>query len=282
MLPLTRCASLGPVPKRPHFPSWLTRIARPARPAGHEFPGDQPTGTRRGPVARLRDALAGLLSWRRLRRLMAVGTLGGIVAVLVAIGCAHWVRSSADGHIYDVASVPAAPVALVLGAQVGDDGQPSAFLAARLEIARQLLEKGKVKAILVSGDHAEWAYDEPGSMQAWLVARGVPADRVVLDHAGFDTYDSCVRANKIFGVQQAIVVTQDFHLPRAVTLCREQGIETTGVGDDTVRVYEKMWLRGEIREYGAAVKAVADVLTARDPVFLGPHETGVEEAIRRG
>jgi vancomycin permeability regulator SanA len=279
MLPLTRCASLGPVPKRPHLPSWLTRNVRPAR---HELPGDQPTGTRRGPAARLRGALAGLLSWRRLRRLMAVGTLGGIVAVLVAIGCAQWVRSSADGHIYDVASVPAAPVALVLGAQVGDDGQPSAFLAARLEIARQLLENGKVKAILVSGDHAEWAYDEPGSMQAWLVARGVPADRVVLDHAGFDTYDSCVRANKIFGVQQAIVVTQDFHLPRAVTLCREQGIEATGVGDDTVRVHEKMWLRGEIREYGAAVKAVADVLTARDPVFLGPHETGVEEAIRRG
>ncbi|MEU4625550.1 ElyC/SanA/YdcF family protein [Actinoplanes sp. NPDC023801] len=273
------------MPKRPLIPSWMTRTARrrpPSRPAGQESPGDPSAGSRRGPVARLRGTLTGLLSWRRLRRLTAVGTLSGIVAVLVAIGCAQWLRSSAAGHLYDVASVPAAPVALVLGAQVGDDGQPSAFLAARLEIARQLLENGKVKAILVSGDHAEWTYDEPGSMQAWLVARGVPADRVVLDHAGFDTYDSCVRASKIFGVRQAIVVTQDFHLPRAVALCREQGIEATGVGDDTVRVHEAVWLRGEIREYGAAVKAAADVLTGRDPVFLGRHETGVEEAVSRG
>lgn len=212
---------------------------------------------------------------------MAVGTVGGLAAVLVALACAHWVRSSADGYIYDVDSVPEAPVALVLGAQVGDDGQPSAFLAARLEIARQLLADGKVKAILVSGDHGQWTYDEPGAMQSWLVDRGVPADRVVLDHAGFDTYDSCVRANKIFGVHQAIVVTQAFHLPRAVTLCREQGIDATGVGDDSVRIYEAMWTRGEIREYGAAVKAAADVLTARDPIFLGPHETGVEDAISR-
>ncbi|MEV0897872.1 ElyC/SanA/YdcF family protein [Actinoplanes sp. NPDC049802] len=211
---------------------------------------------------------------------MAVGALGAILAVTVAIGCTRWVRSAADGHIYDAASVPAAPVALVLGAQVDPNGQPSAFLAARLDIARRLLETGKIKAILVSGDHGEWAYDEPGAMRAWLVARGVPDDRVVQDHAGFDTYDSCVRARKIFGVQQAIVVTQDFHLPRAVALCRKQGIEATGVGDDTVRIYEGLWLRGEIREYGAAVKAAADVLTSRDPVFLGPHETGVENAVR--
>ncbi|WP_435827438.1 SanA/YdcF family protein [Actinoplanes philippinensis] len=231
--------------------------------------------------AQLKARLRTLFSWRRLRRLMAMGTVGGVVAVAVALACAHWVRTSADGHIYDVSSVPDAPVALVLGAQVGDDGQPSAFLAARLEIARQLLADGKVKAILVSGDHGQWTYDEPGAMQSWLVDHGVPADRVVLDHAGFDTYDSCVRANKIFGVNKAIVVTQAFHLPRAVTLCREQGIEATGVGDDSVRVFEAMWLRGEVREYGAAVKAAADVLTARDPVFLGPHETGVEVAISR-
>ncbi|GGN89243.1 membrane protein [Actinoplanes lobatus] len=247
------------MPKRSLFRSW--------------FPSD---GERRLP------SLRALLQGRRLRRLLAAGALSAILAVAVAIGCTTWVRSAADGHIYDAASVPAAPVALVLGAQVDPNGQPSAFLAARLEIARQLLEAGKIKAILVSGDHGEWAYDEPGAMQAWLVARGVPADRVVLDHAGFDTYDSCVRARKIFGVQQAIVVTQNFHLPRAVALCREQGIDATGVGDDTARAYKDLWLRGEVREYGAAVKAAADVLTARDPIFLGPHETGVETAVRNG
>jgi vancomycin permeability regulator SanA len=266
------------MPKRPVLPTWLTITSRRRRQA------DLTGGRRAASSSSSSSSSSGprvLFSWRRLRRLMTVGTVGGLVAVLVALGCAHWVRSSASGYLYDVSSVPAAPVALVLGAQVGDDGQPSAFLAARLEIARQLLENGKVKAILVSGDHGQWTYDEPGAMQSWLVARGVPADRVVLDHAGFDTYDSCVRASKIFGVHQAIVVTQAFHLPRAVTLCREQGIEATGVGDDSVRIYEAMWLRGEVREYGAAVKAAADVLTSRDPIFLGPHETGVEEAVRR-
>ncbi|WP_430780261.1 SanA/YdcF family protein [Actinoplanes sp. G11-F43] len=244
MLPLTGSAILGPVPQRPV----LTRLR----------------------------------SLFTVRRLLTVSALGAAVAVGVAVGCSQWVRSSADGHIYDAATVPSAPVAIVLGAQVDPNGQPSAFLAARLEIARQLLAAGKVKAILVSGDHGRWTYDEPGAMRNWLVANGVPADRVALDHAGFDTYDTCVRANKIFGVRQAIVVTQDFHLPRAVTLCREQGIEASGVGDSTVRSFKDLWLRGEVREYGAAVKAAADVLTARDPVFLGRYETTVDAAVSRG
>ena len=281
MLPLPTSAILGPVPNRPVLPRRRSLPSRRFSLLPRRFSLLPRHGSPRitdGLAARLR----GVLSRRRLRRLMVVGTLGATLAVLVAVGCARWIRSGADGHIYDLASVPAAPVALVLGARVNADGQPSAFLAARLEIARRLLTDGKIKAILVSGDHGEWAYDEPGAMRAWLVARGVPADRVIQDHAGFDTYDSCVRAKKIFGVRQAIVVTQQFHLPRAVTLCRKQGIEATGVGDDTVRVFEQMWVRGEVREYGAAVKAAADVLTARDPVFLGPHETGVEEAVRTG
>ncbi|SDT79768.1 protein SanA, affects membrane permeability for vancomycin [Actinoplanes derwentensis] len=277
MVPLTRSGILGPVPKRPALTTLSARAAaRFSRVAVH-LPARFSRVAPRLPA--LLTRIAAFFSARRLRRLITVGALGMAVAVAVVLGCSQWIRSAADGHIYDAASVPAAPVALVLGAQVGADGQPSAFLAARLEIARQLLAAGKVKAILVSGDHGRWAYDEPGAMQNWLVANGVPADRVALDHAGFDTYDSCSRANKIFGVREAIVVTQDFHLPRAVTLCREQGIEATGVGDSSVRVFKQMWVRGEVREYGAAVKAAADVLTARDPIFLGRYETSVDQAV---
>ncbi|BCJ41456.1 hypothetical protein GCM10010168_55450 [Actinoplanes ianthinogenes] len=202
-----------------------------------------------------------------------------MLAIVTVASANLWLRSSADGHVYAAADVPAAPVALVLGAQVDPPGEPSAFLAARLDIARELYQAGKVKAILVSGDHAEWSYDEPGAMQVYLIARGVPADKIVLDHAGFDTYDSCARANKIFGVSRAIVVSQSFHVPRAVAVCRSLGVEADGVGDDTARVYKPMWVRGEVREWGAAVKAAFDVVTRRDPVFLGPHETGVEAAI---
>jgi vancomycin permeability regulator SanA len=221
------------------------------------------------------------VAWARWRRrallLLAAGTMLGVAGT---VGSAIWIRTGADGRIFTVGDVPAAPVALVLGAQVDAGGQPSAFLAARLEIARQLFTMGKVRAVLVSGDHMDWDYDEPGAMSRWLVDRGVPPQKVVLDHAGFDTYDSCARAKRIFGVDRAIVVTQSFHLARAVTLCRRLGVDANGVGDETAQRYQTLWRRGEIREYGAAVKAAWDVLSGRDPVHLGRRETGVDDALR--
>ena len=184
--------------------------------------------------------------------------------------------------MYAEDAVPAAPVALVLGSEVYADGSPSPFLAARLDIARRLLAAGKVRAILVSGDHGRWAYDEPGAMAVYLAAHGVPPQQVVLDHAGFDTYDSCARARRIFGVRRAIVVTQAYHVARAVALCRSLGVEADGVGDTSVAIYRQPWRRGLVRERGAAVKALVDVLSRRDPIFLGRRETGVEDAVRSG
>jgi vancomycin permeability regulator SanA len=215
-----------------------------------------------------------------MRRAVVAGALGVAVAVLAMAASDLWVRGAASGHVYSEAAVPAAPVALVLGAQVYADGTPSPFLAARLAIARDLYRDGKVKAILVSGDHAEWAYNEPGMMRRWLLANGVPDARVVLDHAGFDTYDSCDRARRVFGVTQAIVVTQTYHLDRAVALCRRLGVQATGVGDDSVRIYREPWLHSTARERGAVVKALVDAVSGRDPVFLGPHEPGVDAAVR--
>ena len=216
--------------------------------------------------------------WRR-RLLLAFAAL--VVAVPAAVlGSGAWLRHEARGHVYDTGAVPQAPVVLVLGAQVQPDGTPSPFLAARLDLARRLYEAGTARAVLVSGDHREWAYDEPGAMRRWLVERGVPERKVVQDHAGFDTYDSCVRARKVFGVTRMIVVTQSFHIERAVALCRQAGIDAVGVGDDSVRRHTVAWQRGAFRERLAAVKAAWDVATRRDPVFLGPRETGVDDALR--
>jgi vancomycin permeability regulator SanA len=170
----------------------------------------------------------------------------------------------------------------VLGAEVYADGTPSPFLAARLELARRLFAASKVRVILVSGDHRRLANDQPEAMRRWLVDHQVPTQKVVLDDAGFDTYDSCARARRIFGVQQAIVVTQTFHVDRAVTLCRRLGIDASGVGDDSVRVYRDPWRKGSTREYGAGVKAAFDALSGRDPVQLGRPEAGVEDALRTG
>ncbi|MEU5942775.1 ElyC/SanA/YdcF family protein [Micromonospora sp. NPDC047548] len=210
---------------------------------------------------------------------MVVGAVlvsGGTVASVA------WIRGGADGHIYSEAGVPDAPVALVLGTKVGADGTPSPFLAARLEIAQRLFDGGKVRAILVSGDNMNADYNEPDAMLRWLVDRGVPAQKVVLDHAGFDTYDSCARAKRIFGVTRATVVTQSFHLPRAVALCRRLGIDANGVGDETAKRYARQWWISSTREHGACVKAALDLLTGRDPVHLGRRETGIDDALRDG
>jgi vancomycin permeability regulator SanA len=219
--------------------------------------------------------------WRAwLVRLARLSIAGALAVIALAGASVAWMRSGTGGYIYGEGDVPQAPVALVLGAQVYANGVPSPFLEARLAIAQRLLETGKVRAILVSGDHRAWRYDEPGAMLRWLSDHGVPRTKIAMDHAGFDTYDSCVRAVKVFGVSRAIVVTQTYHLPRAVNLCRRVGLDTYGVGDATVAQFRRPWLISSNREHGACVKAVFDVVSGRDPVFLGKRETSVDDAVQ--
>ncbi|MFF0471038.1 vancomycin high temperature exclusion protein [Micromonospora zamorensis] len=206
--------------------------------------------------------------------------VGAVALTGAAVASVSWVRGAADGHLYSEADVPATPVALVLGTKVDPDGTPSPFLAARLEIARRLFDAGRVRAILVSGDNMNADYNEPAAMRRWLVERGVPARKVVMDHAGFDTYDSCARAERVFGVTRATVVTQSFHLPRAVALCRRLGIDANGVGDETAKRYAQTWRVSSARENGACLKAALDVLSGRDPARLGGRETDVDDALR--
>ncbi|HYC80666.1 MAG TPA: ElyC/SanA/YdcF family protein, partial [Solirubrobacterales bacterium] len=112
--------------------------------------------------------------------------------------------------------MPPAEVAIVPGAMVQADGKMSAMLADRVEQAARLWHAGKVEKVLVSGDHHTWAYDEPDTMRKALVARGVPPRDVFEDHAGFDTWATMVRARAIFNVEDAVVVTNGFHMARAL------------------------------------------------------------------
>lgn len=222
-------------------------------------------------------------TWRiRLRWLLYAGLAVVLLGTVTVVGSVAWVDRGAHGHIYSFDGIPAAPVALVLGAGVQPDHQPSPFLADRLELARRLYAAGKVRAILVSGDNSTTHYDEPDAMRAWLVARGVPARLVVADYAGFDTYDSCYRATRIFGVTRAIVVTQNYHLPRAVSLCRHLGIQADGVGTGARQYGWTAWWYASFRDQLACVKAVVDLATHRSPVFLGPHEPGIDNALHSG
>lgn len=204
--------------------------------------------------------------------------LGALLAYALAAP-AGWLFTSTAPYRLPADRVPAAPVAIVLGAGLDDSGRPMPFLQGRLRTAADLYRRGKVRVILVTGDNSRKEYDEPTAMRDYLLAEGIPPHRIVLDHAGFDTWDSCVRAKKVFGVDRATIVTQLFHLPRAVALCRAAGIRTYGVGHDTMSIDPATTEYGYVREFPAALKAVADLIGRPKPTFLGPRENGVQRAL---
>ena len=185
------------------------------------------------------------------------------------------------GRTYTTASVPVRDVAVVFGAEVLPNKTPSDFLKARLDIAYALWKTGKVKAILVSGDNGDVHYNEPDAMRAYLLAKGVPDVKVVADYAGFDTYDTCVRAVRVFGVTSATLVTQSYHMPRALATCRTIGLDAVGVGDDTVqKASPDVWRNGALRELPAGIKMVYDLVSRRQPI-LGARETAIDIALGR-
>lgn len=211
----------------------------------------------------------------------SAGVMAGVAACAVAAVVASnvWMRAAAAGRRYDVASAPIRDVALVLGAGLRRDGTPTPYLAARLDIARDLYARRAVRVILVSGDNRSPDYDEPSAMRRYLLEAGVPSEVVVADFAGLDTYDSCYRAAEVFGVHSVAVVSQSYHITRAIAVARAVGLDAVGVGDDTGRSSAATWTAGERRESLAAVKAAWDVLTHRVPI-LGSRETSVDEALR--
>jgi vancomycin permeability regulator SanA len=202
-----------------------------------------------------------------------------LLAPVLAVTPFAWLVLSTRDERDPAALAPARPVALVLGAGVRQDGRPSLLLARRLDIAADLYRSGRVDAVLVSGNNDAIANRETDVMRAYLLAAGVPARKIASDTAGFSTWDSCARAKEIFGVRSATVVTQDFHLPRAVALCRAAGIDTSGVGDASMDVRRVATLYGYAREVPAAFKAVGDAIFRPAPRILGPQEPAVTDAL---
>lgn len=194
---------------------------------------------------------------------------GALSIVLVVAGSNAYILLSAEGESTGmVADVPSAQVAIVPGALVQPDGRMSAMLRDRVSRASALWHAGKVEKILVSGDHHAWAYDEPDTMRKALVAQGVPPRDVFEDHAGFDTWATMVRARGIFGVRDAVVVTQGFHMSRALFLADAAGISATGLTADQHR-WGYQGKKSEVRELLSRVKAIADVIIDT-PAMAGP------------
>jgi SanA protein len=210
---------------------------------------------------------------RKRRRSFWILLSAGIILVVLVIAVAVpsvAMTSAARGHIVaTLEEAPAAKVAIVLGAGVHPDGSPSPMLADRLDTGIELYKLGKVDKLLLSGDHGRQTYDEVNTMLNYCVARGVADEDVFTDHAGFDTYDTMYRARDVFKVTDALVVTQRFHLSRAVETARALGLEVTGVSAD-LRPYANEW-RFALRELPARMNAFVQLyLTKPGPKFLGP------------
>ncbi|MDF1487271.1 SanA/YdcF family protein [Tessaracoccus caeni] len=201
-------------------------------------------------------------AWKRALIAAGVALLVGVAAVG---GSAAHVATLSSGRVYSVDDVPERGVGLVLGARTHPD-RPSAFLAARLDVALRLFESGKVRVLLVSGDNLARSNHETTTMRRYLEERGVPSERIFEDEAGFDTYDSCVRARDVFGVAELTIVTQDYHLDRAIAICEQVGVDAVGVPDESARErFPAVWAKGRGREWLANLKMEWDTLTAREP-----------------
>ena len=189
-----------------------------------------------------------------------------------------WFPWAARGRVFLPADLPCpnAPV-LVLGAGVLPDKEPSQILLERLKTALYLFQSGRTPWILVSGDNRSVYYNEPQAMRRWLLKQGVPPTHVISDYAGRRTYDSLRRAQAVFGVRRAVVVTSDFHLPRALYLASSMGLEATGVAADTSGVPLKARAGFLAREFAARHVAVLDRWFPPH-TMLGNRETTPDDA----
>jgi len=205
-------------------------------------------------------------------RLVTLAGVIGLSLVILSLAIRAHIIHSAEGYIHDdIELVPSQPIAIVFGAGVWPNGNLSHVLADRIDTAVGLYHAGKVRKLLMTGDNRfEW-YNEPGAMGQYAISRGMPADAIVYDYAGRRTYDSCYRARHIFGIEEAILVTQRYHLPRAIYTAHKMGIDAVGVAADR-RSYVKM-RQFTIREVPASLAAWWETnITHPRPVMGDPIE----------
>lgn len=212
--------------------------------------------------------------WRRI----------GIALAFLLIGDLLWtlgrfprhaqgrILAPADLHMHDMPS-------LILGAGVLPGKEPTQVLQGRLQTALDLYHSGQTRWFLVSGDNRSPYYNEPQAMRKWLLKQGVPPNRIVADYAGRRTYDSLRRAHVIFGLRRVIIVTSDFHLPRAIFTAQRLGLEAWGVPAPTEHLPWHRRMSFWIREYVARHKALLDAWFPPD-TLLGPREPTPEDWLR--
>jgi SanA protein len=197
----------------------------------------------------------------------AIATMG-LLLLISRLITAIYARS----HIFSIEGVEPAPAAVVFGAGLWWDGSPTPVLKDRVRTAAELYFAGKVEKILMSGDNRFVDYNEPGAMRAYALELGVPDEDIVLDYAGRRTYDTCYRASYIFGLNQIILVTQKFHLPRAIYTCNNLDVEASGVPAEGHYFLKRTRVYWQIRESFATLVALWEVHLTKPLPVLGDFE----------
>lgn len=195
----------------------------------------------------------------------------GVSGVAAVFGINGWVMGSVSSRIVSeeqAAALQNVDCIIVLGCQVRSDGSPSHMLEDRLKRGVALYDLGAAPKLLMSGDHGTAEYDEVDAMKRYAVNEGVPSADVFMDHAGFSTYETIYRAKEIFGADKVIIVTQEYHLYRALYIARQLGIKAYGVPAD-YRQYSGQFSR-DVREVLARVKDFGMGIIQPEPTYLGP------------
>ena len=203
-------------------------------------------------------------TWDHLRHLACLALLIILLPRLVT-------GLYAANRIYQQKNAPSERVAVIFGAGLRRDGTPTAMLRDRVLTGADLYFSGKVQKLLMSGDNRFADYNEPESMRQFALAAGVPDEAIVLDYAGRRTYDTCYRAKAIFGVEKALLVTQGFHLPRALFLCNMLGMDTRGV-EATHCYWNGSPFVWDVREQFATIAAFLDLYVSTPLPVLGNPE----------
>jgi vancomycin permeability regulator SanA len=193
------------------------------------------------------------MNW--LRRLFFVG----LTAVLAGVAPRLYTWWRYEPDVVEVNQAKPAPVAIVFGAGLTRSGTPTAVLYDRVAAAAELYRQGKVQTLLMSGSTYSSVYNEPRAMRDLAVQLGVPASAIQLDPLGLRTYDTCYRAKHLFGIQQAVLVTQGFHLPRALYICDALGLSASGASADLRQYRRSSIVIWNVREIAATAAALWDV-----------------------
>jgi Uncharacterized membrane protein len=204
------------------------------------------------------------------KKIFKIGAILGLAAAALIVAAEIAVSRAAMGRVYDDAgAIPVRGMGLLLGCgKTLKNGGANSFFTHRADAAAKLYAEEKISQIIVSGDNHVASYDEATDMKLALVERGVPAERIHCDYAGFRTLDSVVRAKKVFGQERLTIISQSFHNRRAIFIARAKGVDA--IGFNAAEVAMSHSLRTRIRETPARVKALLDVCLGVRPRFLGP------------